>query len=101
MTAVMLLLLLQPFTIPECSSFDTSGQRAAQIVAVVIFAALVAVWVGGTRLVRTGRGATRRGRALLGVTLPVTLVVTFFAGAGVMDVAVDLVADSSDHAMCW
>lgn len=101
LTAVMVLLLAQPLAIPECVSFDASGQRVAQVVAALTVAAMAGVWVVAVNRLRSGRLTTNRGRAVLAVGLPVVLVLTFLGGGGLMTAAVDRVADSSDHAMCW
>lgn len=100
-TAVMVLLFLFALGNPSCSSDDTSGQRVAQVIAVLAVAAIAGVWIGAAALLRSPRLRTWWGRALLGVALPVTLVVAFVGADRLMTAGVDLVAESSDHAMCW
>ncbi len=101
LTAVLLLLLVQPFSMPECVSYDKAGQNVARIGAVVIAVALIAVWIGAVRLLRTRWGASGWTRAGLAVALPVAVLFTFTTGASIMDAAVDRVADTSDSASCW
>ena len=99
LTCIALLLALQPFYLPECSSFDPAGARAARFVSAAIVLALLGVWPLAAFVLR------RRGGTLvmlaLAAAVPVALVVVFFAGATVMDLAIDAVAENTDHAMCF
>ena len=100
MTAVLVLLLSQPIGIPECASFDPEGQRAAQVVGLGIVAALGVTWALAAVGIHHNRGRVA-GRLALAVVLPAALLAVFVGGGAAMTAAVDSVADSSDHAMCW
>lgn len=99
-TLVVLLLLTQPFFLPECVSYERAGQHAARIGALVIVALLVAVWVGAVLALRRA-GTGLAGRLALAVGLPVAVVVAFAIGASAMGLLVDQAAPGGDHAMCW
>ena len=100
MTAVFVLLLSQPIGLSECVSYDPEGQRAAKVVGVGMLLALGATWASGGLALRRIRGHVV-GRLALAAALPLALMGVFIGGGIVMGTAVDTVADSSDHAMCW
>lgn len=100
MTAAFALLVAQPIFLPECASYAPEGQRAAQAVGVGIVVAMGATWAAAGVALRRARGRTV-GRFVLAAALPFALFGVFLGGASVMTVAIDAVADSSDHANCW
>ena len=99
-TLVLLLLLSQGLFMPECSSYDQDGQRAAQVGAGLAVALLLGIWIGAVLVLRHA-GSNVLVRLLLAVALPVALVGAFAIGTSITGALVERVAPSSDHAMCW
>ena len=100
MSAAFVLLLSQPIFIPECASYAPDGQRAAQVVGVAMVVALCGTWALAAVGLHNARGRTL-ARLALALALPAAVFGVFVAGGAVMTMAIDAVADSNDHAMCW
>ena len=99
-TAVLALLLTQPFATPECTSYDLGGQRVGQVGALMTMSLLAAVWIASVlRLRRSPHTAT--GRLVRGIALPAAIVLAFVAGGVGTAAAIEVIAPDAGQASCW
>jgi hypothetical protein len=99
-SALLVLLLTQPFSGPTGISFEPAGQRAGQVGAVVTMVVLLVTWAAFVWWWRQV-GPSRRRRLVVALLMPAMPVAVLIAGGGFMDFLVDRAAPHSDRAMCW
>ena len=99
-TAVLALLLTQPFATPECTSYDPGGQRVGQVGALITISLLAAVWIASVLCLRRSPHTAVR-RLVLAIALPIAIVLAFVAGGVGTAAAIEVIAPDAGQASCW
>lgn len=99
-TAVLALLLTQPFATPECTSYDRWGQRVGQVGALVTMSLFAVVWIASVLCLRRSP-QTAITRLVLAIALPIAIVLAFVAGGVGTAAAIEAIAPNAGQASCW